>query len=128
MYVFGCKLSLFRLCDIDFGITPVDDITIGITCAAFCFHIARISLLLLLLLTANEFIPGGSVLQCKTIQYNKIQYNTTKYNTIQCNTIAHITQNKIQHARQYSIRKITQKKRRRRTYILHYKDAETSRT
>jgi hypothetical protein len=43
MYVFGCKLSLFRLCDSDFGITPVDDITIGITCAAFCFHIAHIS-------------------------------------------------------------------------------------
>jgi hypothetical protein len=41
MYVFGCKLSLFRLCDSDFGITPVDDITIGITCAAFCFQIAH---------------------------------------------------------------------------------------
>jgi len=27
----------------DFGITPVDDITIGITCVAFCFHIAHIS-------------------------------------------------------------------------------------
>jgi len=33
VYVFGCKLSLVRLCDSDFGITPVDDITIGITCA-----------------------------------------------------------------------------------------------
>ena len=43
MYVFGCKLSLFRLCDSDFGITPVDDITIGITRVAFCFHIAHIS-------------------------------------------------------------------------------------
>ena len=43
MYVFGCNLSLVRLCDSDFGITPVDDITIGITCAAFCFHIAHIS-------------------------------------------------------------------------------------
>jgi hypothetical protein len=33
MYVFGCKLSLFRLCDSDFGITAVDavdNITIGI--------------------------------------------------------------------------------------------------
>ena len=29
--VFGCKSSLFRLCGSDFGITPVDDITIGIT-------------------------------------------------------------------------------------------------
>ena len=43
VYVFGCKLSLFRLCDSDSGITPVDDITIGITWAAFCFHIAHIS-------------------------------------------------------------------------------------
>ena len=31
IYVFGCKLSLVTLCDSDFGITPVDDITIGIT-------------------------------------------------------------------------------------------------
>ena len=43
IYVFGCKLSLVRFCDGDFGITPVDDITIGITCAAFCLHIAHIS-------------------------------------------------------------------------------------
>ena len=43
MYVFGCKISLVRLCDSDFGITPVDDITIGINFAAFCFHIAHIS-------------------------------------------------------------------------------------
>ena len=43
VYVFGCKLSLFRLCGSDCGITAVDDITIGIPCAAFCFHIAHIS-------------------------------------------------------------------------------------
>ena len=43
-YVFGCNISLFVFCGIDFGITPVDDITVGITWAAFCFHIARISL------------------------------------------------------------------------------------
>jgi hypothetical protein len=30
-FAFGCKLSLFRLCASDFGIAPVDDITIGIT-------------------------------------------------------------------------------------------------
>ena len=42
MYVFRCKLSVVRLCDSDFGITPVDDITIGIT------------LLLLLLLLLYE--------------------------------------------------------------------------
>ena len=43
IYVLGCRLSLVRLCDSDFGIIPVDDITIGITCAAFCFHISHIS-------------------------------------------------------------------------------------
>ena len=43
MCALGCKLSLVRLCDSDFGITPVDDITIGIICAAFCFHTAHIS-------------------------------------------------------------------------------------
>jgi hypothetical protein len=43
IYVFGCKLSFFRLCDSDFGIIPVNDITIGITCTAFCFHIMLIS-------------------------------------------------------------------------------------
>jgi len=43
IYVFACKLSLVRLCDSDFGITPIDEITIGITSAAFCFQIAHIS-------------------------------------------------------------------------------------
>ena len=43
IHILGCKLSLFRLCDGDFRITPVDGITIGIICAAFCFHIAHIS-------------------------------------------------------------------------------------
>ena len=33
LYVLGCKLSLVRLCDSDFGITPVDGISVGITCA-----------------------------------------------------------------------------------------------
>jgi hypothetical protein len=42
MYL-DASCSLFRLCDSDFGIIPVDDITIGITCAAFYFHIAHIS-------------------------------------------------------------------------------------
>ena len=50
MYVLGCKLSLVRLCDSDFGITPVDDITIGVT----------LLLLLLLLL----------LLQCSSIEQN----------------------------------------------------------
>ena len=39
----GCRLSLVKLCDSDFGITPIDDITIRITCTAFCLHIAHIS-------------------------------------------------------------------------------------
>ena len=43
IYVLGCRLSVVRLCDSDFGIAPVDGITIGITCAAFCFHIAHIA-------------------------------------------------------------------------------------
>ena len=30
----GCKLSVVRLCDSDCGITAVDDITVGIICAA----------------------------------------------------------------------------------------------
>ena len=43
IYVLGCKLSVVRLCDSGFGITPVDDITVGITCAAFCFHTTHIA-------------------------------------------------------------------------------------
>jgi len=43
IYVFVCKLNLVRFCGSDFRITPVDDIGIGITCAAFCFHIAHTS-------------------------------------------------------------------------------------
>jgi hypothetical protein len=43
IYVFGCRLSLFRLCDSDFGIIPVAEITIGTTRTASCFHMSRIS-------------------------------------------------------------------------------------
>jgi len=43
LYAFGCKLSLVRLCDSEFGITRLNDITIGITCVVFCFHISHIS-------------------------------------------------------------------------------------
>jgi len=51
MYVLGCRLSLVRLCDSDFRITPVDDIIIGITFAAFCFHIAhRISFAIIIII------------------------------------------------------------------------------
>jgi len=50
--VLGCKLSLVRLCDSDFGITPEDNITIGITCVAFSlphstYFIRQFSLLVL---------------------------------------------------------------------------------
>ena len=34
LYVLGCRLSVVRLCGSDFGITAVEDITVGITCAA----------------------------------------------------------------------------------------------
>ena len=61
IYVLGCRLSLVRLCDSDFGITPIDDITIGITCTAFCIHIAHISLLLLLLLLLLLFHTNSTL-------------------------------------------------------------------
>jgi len=48
-----------------------------------------LNLLLLLLLTANRFLPGGSVLQCKTGQYDTIRCNTVRYNTIQFNRTHH---------------------------------------
>ena len=34
VYMYSGAGCLVRLCDSDFGITPVDDITIGITCAS----------------------------------------------------------------------------------------------
>jgi len=58
MYIFGCKLSLDRLCDSDFGITPVGDIIIGITCAA---------LLLLLLLNFDNCINNISMVKNEKI-------------------------------------------------------------
>jgi len=62
MYVFGCRLSLFRLCDIDFGITPVDDITNGINYLLLIIIIitTNTTYLLTYLLTAIEFSLGGS--------------------------------------------------------------------
>jgi len=44
IYVLGCKLSVVRLCDSDFGITPVDHITVGITCAVIIIIITIIIL------------------------------------------------------------------------------------
>jgi len=61
-------------------------------------------LLLLLLLTANWFTLGGSVLHYNTIQYNTsiVQYsiiNTIQYedSRVQYNTKTHITQNNTHH-------------------------------
>jgi len=62
VYVFGCRLSLVRLCDSDFGITPVDDITIRITCVAFCFHIAYISFASSWYLLCLSFIVFGEIM------------------------------------------------------------------
>ena len=50
MYVLGCKLNVVRLCDSDIGITPVDEITTGITCTVFCFHIAHIIIIIIIII------------------------------------------------------------------------------
>ena len=64
IYVLGCRLSVVRLCDSDFGITPVDDITIGITCAAFYFHIANISLFIIIIITIIIITPCMFIESC----------------------------------------------------------------
>jgi len=75
IYVLGCKLSPVRLCDSDFGITPVDDITIGITCAAFCFHIAHNSfasscyLFCLSIIVLARLCVLGTVMSIKKVFY-----------------------------------------------------------
>jgi len=61
MYVFGCRLSLVRLCDSDFGITSIDDIAIGITCAAFCFHILLLLFYDMDISCHRPFLPGTSL-------------------------------------------------------------------
>jgi len=57
IYVLGYKLSRVRFCDSDFGITAVDVITIGIICAAFCFHIIII-IIFRVVRVKNEEIEG----------------------------------------------------------------------
>ena len=52
IYVLGCKLSVVILCDSDFGITAVDDITIGIT----YYYYYMIWILL-----SQTFLPGTSL-------------------------------------------------------------------
>ena len=72
IYVLGCRLSVVRLCDSDFGITAVDDITIGINCAAFWFHVAHISfasfwyfiiiiIIIIIVSSHRPFLPGTSI-------------------------------------------------------------------
>ena len=56
-----------------------------------------------------------NVRQNKTIGYST--YNVAQYKATQYNTITHTTQNNIQHSRQPSKRKITEKSR---THIKHY--------
>jgi hypothetical protein len=86
IYVFGWKLSRFRLCDSDSGITPVDDITIGITCAAFCFHIAHISFAsswylfcLLLLLLVVVVVVVVVVAEALVLFFRYEIYRSTKF-------------------------------------------------
>jgi hypothetical protein len=64
------------------GITPVDDITIGITCAAFCFNIALISfahIIIIIIITRilnnNPVIQTGSHLRTAiNLHYRVIQF------------------------------------------------------
>ena len=79
IYVLGCKLSVVRLCDSDFGITAADDITVGIACAAFCFHIAHISfvsswylfcLSVIVLATLCVFGTAMSIERCSLFCYS----------------------------------------------------------
>jgi hypothetical protein len=94
MYVLEYKLRRFRLCDNDFGITPVDDITIGITCAAFCFHIAHYYYYYyyycyyLLQLSSHSVAAVLTLVQTKKIRINVHKLNNTKRNT---NNIKHST-------------------------------------
>ena len=72
IYVLGCRLSLVTLCDSGFGITPVDDITIGITCAAFFFHKEHIIIIIIIIIITidihiinwNNFLLKYTVCAC----------------------------------------------------------------
>jgi hypothetical protein len=55
IYVFGHNFSLVRLCDGDFGITPVDDITAGITCVTFCFAFIIIIIIIIIIITVCTY-------------------------------------------------------------------------
>jgi hypothetical protein len=62
-------------------------------------------IIIILLINCKCVIPAGSVLQCKTGQYNTVQNNTLQYNTVQYNSTHH-TKN-TQRSRQPSKRKNT---------------------
>jgi len=68
--VFGCRLSLVRLCDSDLGITPVDDITIGITCSGLLL------LLLLLLFTRWKLIDADFINRYLKINEKRVNLMT----------------------------------------------------
>ena len=70
IYVFGCRLSLVRLCDSDLGITPVDDITIGITCSGLLL------LLLLLLFTRWKLIDADFINRYLKINEKRVNLMT----------------------------------------------------
>jgi hypothetical protein len=63
-------------------------------------------LLLLLLLTANGSIPGGSVLHCKTGQYNTVQYDKIQYNNTHHTKITYFSHSNPQFAKSQKLQKI----------------------
>jgi hypothetical protein len=68
IYVFGCRLSLFRLCDSDFGIIPLAEITIGTTCTASCFHITRIIIIIVVVVVVVVVVNWAQARgQCCTL-------------------------------------------------------------
>ena len=87
IYVLGCRLSVVRLCDSDCGITPVDDVTIGITCAAFCFHIEHIIIIIIIIIIFVSVSWKSSELTLKlwknyfdasTLHFSLLLYYRTK--------------------------------------------------
>jgi hypothetical protein len=62
VYVLGCRLSSFRLCDSDFEITAVDDITNGITWAVIIIIIIIIIIntIIITILFELSFVDDSS--------------------------------------------------------------------
>jgi len=55
IYVLGCRLSVVILCDSDFGITPVDIITIGIIVLLFLPHSTYFIIIIIIII---EFLTS----------------------------------------------------------------------